>query len=99
MPLLISLLQNIPISHPSLNDVQEPIADLYEDVKRKCMLRLEYENQMKCEEITSPSSKFYQKPLEYAMSKYAYYLCYKCKKVSSQLTIVRGYRHPEMTPH
>ena len=73
--------QNIPISHPALSDVQEPIAKLYEDVKRKCLLRLEYENQMQCDEITSPSSKFYQKPLDYAMSKYAYYLCCKCKKV------------------
>ena len=36
---------------------------------------------MKCDAIVSPSSKFYQKPLEYAMSKYAYYVCYKCKKV------------------
>ena len=74
--------QNIPISHPALSDVQEPVAELYEDVKRKCTLRLEYENQMKCEAITSPTSKFYQKPLEYAMSKYAYYVCCKCKKVS-----------------
>jgi hypothetical protein len=75
-----SLCVNIPISHPALSDVQEPIAKLYEDVKRKCLLRLEYENQMQCDEITSPSSKFYQKPLDYAMSKYAYYLCCKCKK-------------------
>ena len=48
---------------------------------RKCLLRLEYENQTKCEAITSPTSKFYQKPQEYAMWKYAYYVCYKCKKV------------------
>jgi len=30
---------------------------------------------------SSPSSKFYQKPFDYAMWKYAYYVCYKCKKV------------------
>ena len=78
--------QNIPISHPALSDVQEAIGELYEDVKRKCLLRLEYENQAQCNELTSPSSKFYQKPLEYAMSKYAYYLCCKCKKVSSNST-------------
>ena len=57
--------------------------DLFEDVKRKCMMRLEYENQMKCEAITSPTSKFYQKPFDYAMWKYAYYVCHKCKKVGS----------------
>ena len=56
--------------------------DLFEDVKRKCLMRLEYENQMKCEAIISPTSKFYQKPFDYAMWKYAYYVCHKCKKVS-----------------
>ena len=55
--------------------------DLYEDVKRKCLMRLEYENLMKSEAITSPTSKFYQKPLDYAMWKYAYYVCHKCNKV------------------
>ena len=46
-------------------------------------MRLEYENKMSCEALVSPSSKFYQKPLEYAMWKYAYYVCHKCKKVSA----------------
>jgi len=61
--------------------VLDPITELYDDTKRKCLLRLEYENQSKCEAITSSSSKFYQKPAEYAMWKYAYYVCFKCKKV------------------
>ena len=73
--------QNTPISHSKLSDVVDPVRELYDDVKRKCLLRLEYENQMKCEAITSPSSKFYQKPMDYSMSKYAYYVCFKCKKV------------------
>ena len=75
--------QNTPISHSKLVDVLAPVMDLFEDVKRKCMMRLEYENQMKCEAITSPTSKFYQKPFDYAMWKYAYYVCHKCKKVGS----------------
>ena len=74
--------QNTPIGHPKLANVLDPVIELYEDVKRKCLMRLEYENQMKSEALTSPSSKFYQKPLEYAMWKYAYYVCHKCKKVS-----------------
>ena len=73
--------QNTPIAHSRLSDVLDPVMELFEDVKRKCLMRLEYENQMKCEAITSPSSKFYQKPFDYAMWKYAYYVCYKCKKV------------------
>ena len=47
-------------------------------------MRLEYENLMKSEAITSPTSKFYQKPLDYAMWKYAYYVCHKCNKVTRE---------------
>ncbi|XP_019855060.1 PREDICTED: E3 ubiquitin-protein ligase MYCBP2-like isoform X1 [Amphimedon queenslandica] len=75
-----SICEDKPISHPHLEDVSKPLTDLYSDVTRKCLLRLEYENQTKCEAVTSPTSKFYQKPQEYAMWKYAYYVCYKCKK-------------------
>jgi len=75
-----SICENTPIAHSKLSDVLDPVMELFEDVKRKCLMRLEYENQMKCEAITSPSSKFYQKPFDYAMWKYAYYVCYKCKK-------------------
>ena len=78
-----TLFQNTPIGHPKLADVLGPVNELYEDVKRKSIMRLEYENKMSCEALVSPSSKFYQKPLEYAMWKYAYYVCHKCKKVSA----------------
>ena len=74
-------LQVVPIAHPSLQDVLDPVLELYEDVKRKALLRLEYENLTKCEAITAPTSKYYQKPAEYAINRYAYYVCYKCNKV------------------
>ena len=80
MCLLTLILQNKPISHPHLEEVTTPLRELYEDTQRKCQMRLEYENQSKCDAISSSSSKFYNKPLEYAMWKYAYYVCYKCKK-------------------
>ena len=73
--------QNVPIAHPKLKSVLDPVIALYDDVKRKCVLRLEYENKVKCEALTSPTSKFYQMPFEYAMSIYCYYVCFKCKKV------------------
>ena len=71
----------MPIAHPKLKSVLDPVIALYDDVKRKCVLRLEYENKVKCEALTSPTSKFYQMPFEYAMSIYCYYVCFKCKKV------------------
>ena len=75
---------------PKLADVLDPVMELYEDVKRKCLMRLEYENLMKSEAITSPTSKFYQKPLDYAMWKYAYYVCHKCNKVKYRIYNIVG---------
>ena len=81
LPPVPPTLQVVPIAHPSLKDVLDPVIELYEDVKRKALLRLEYENLTKCEAITASTSKYYQKPAEYAINRYAYYVCYKCKKV------------------
>ena len=71
----------MPIAHPRLKDVLDPVLALFEEVKKKALLRLEYENMTKCDAIVSETSKFYQKPAEYAMHRYAYYVCFKCNKV------------------
>jgi len=69
------------IDHPVLKDLLKPIRDLYDDVKRKAMMRLEYEGLHKAEAITTPGARFYQEPAGFAMDRYAYYVCYKCNKV------------------
>lgn len=74
------LLQN-KINHTVLRDLLDPIKELYEDVKRKALMRLEYEGLHKSEAITTPGVRFYNDPAGYAMNRYAYYVCYKCKKV------------------
>lgn len=43
-------------------------------------MRLEYEGLHKSEAITTPGVRFYNDPAGYAMNRYAYYVCYKCKK-------------------
>lgn len=63
-----------------LKDVLDPIRMLYEDVRRKAMMRLEYEGLHKAEAITTLGTRFYKDPSGYAMDRYAYYVCYKCKK-------------------
>lgn len=45
---------------------------LFEDVKRKALMRLEYEG----------LDKGRADPAAYAMDRYAYYVCFKCNKVS-----------------
>lgn len=76
----IFLFQN-KINHTVLKDLLDPIKELYEDVRRKALMRLEYEGLHKSEAITTPGVRFYNDPAGYAMNRYAYYVCYKCKKV------------------
>lgn len=63
----------------------DPIRNLKEDVKRKALMRLEYEGLDKAEAITTPGARFYQDPAGFAMDRYAYYVCFKCRKVREGL--------------
>lgn len=49
-------------------------------------MRLEYEGLHKSEAITTPGVRFYNDPAGYAMNRYAYYVCYKCRKVCCKLS-------------
>ncbi|XP_058885308.1 E3 ubiquitin-protein ligase MYCBP2 isoform X11 [Acipenser ruthenus] len=68
------------INHLMLKDLLDPIKELYEDVRRKALMRLEYEGLHKSEAITTPGARFHSDPAGFAMNRYAYYVCYKCKK-------------------
>lgn len=68
------------INHIALKDLLDPVKELYEDVRRKALMRLEYEGLHKSEAITTPGVRFYNDPAGYAMNRYAYYVCYKCRK-------------------
>lgn len=70
------------IDHPVLKDILRPVRDLFEDVRRKALMRLEYEGLHMAEAITTVGARFYQDPAGFAMDRYAYYVCFKCKKVS-----------------
>ncbi|XP_028848286.1 E3 ubiquitin-protein ligase MYCBP2 isoform X12 [Denticeps clupeoides] len=68
------------INHSVIKDLLDPIKELYEDVRRKALMRLEYEGLHKSEAITTPGARFCNDPAGFAMNRYAYYVCYKCKK-------------------
>ncbi|XP_041463237.1 E3 ubiquitin-protein ligase MYCBP2-like isoform X3 [Lytechinus variegatus] len=68
------------MKHTSLQDVLKPIEVLHEDVRRKALMRVEYEGLLKSEAITTPGARFYNDPAGFAMNRYAYYVCFKCKK-------------------
>ncbi|XP_076623337.1 MYC binding protein highwire isoform X2 [Colletes latitarsis] len=70
----------VPMEHPTLMEQLANIKELYEDVRRKALMRLEYEGLHKAEAIFGPTGKYHQDPAAYAMERYAYYVCYKCQK-------------------
>ncbi|CAB1328281.1 unnamed protein product, partial [Coregonus sp. 'balchen'] len=68
------------INHLVIKDLLDPIKELFEDVRRKALMRMEYEGLHKSEAITTPGARFHNDPAGFAMNRYAYYVCYKCKK-------------------
>lgn len=63
----------VPMSHPSLEDLLKPIRSLWEDVKKKALMRLEYEGLIKSDGARGD-------PITFSMERYAYYVCCKCAK-------------------
>ncbi|XP_046902595.1 E3 ubiquitin-protein ligase MYCBP2 isoform X13 [Hypomesus transpacificus] len=68
------------INHAVIKDLLDPIKELFEDVRRKALMRLEYEGLHKSEAITTPGARFHNDPAGFAINRYAYYVCFKCKK-------------------
>ena len=78
--LFCPICQNSPLEAPQLEKVFRPMMTLYEKVKSKAVMRLDYENKKKVEALTDEKSKFFQKPSEYALDRYTYYVCFKCNE-------------------
>ncbi|XP_015122961.1 E3 ubiquitin-protein ligase MYCBP2 isoform X2 [Diachasma alloeum] len=70
----------ISMEHPTLTEHLTSIKELYTDVRRKALMRLEYEGLHKADAVTAPGGRYHQNPAAYAMDRYAYYVCYKCQK-------------------
>ncbi|KAF5304151.1 hypothetical protein FQA39_LY01936 [Lamprigera yunnana] len=68
------------IEHIMLSGLLAPVHELYKDVRRKALMRLEYEGLHTVEAITASGTRYYNDPASYAMDRYAYYVCYKCNK-------------------
>merc|ERR1712113_219046 len=77
--------RNCPIckakmEHDSLKPLLDPIDSLYEDVKKKALMRLEYEGLSKSDAVMAKGARFYNDPAGFALERYAYYVCFKCGK-------------------
>lgn len=63
-----------------LEELLTPVRELYNDVRRKALMRLEYEG-LHNTEATITGANCHNDSASYAMDRYAYYVCYKCNKV------------------
>jgi hypothetical protein len=43
-------------------------------------MRLEYEGLSKCDAVVTKGARFFNDPAGFALERYAYYVCFKCKK-------------------
>lgn len=68
------------IAHPSLESELLPLLELYEDVRRKALLRIEYMNMANSEDVTVEGGAWYGNLQGYALDRLCYYPCFKCKK-------------------
>ena len=68
------------LPHPSLGAARAEVARLREQLGKKCLMRLRYDNLERCAELTLPSSAFFGKPQAYAMKRYTYFMCFECKE-------------------
>lgn len=58
----------------------KPVLALWEDLRNKALQRLEFEGMKKDPDVAQPSGRYYNRPADYAMDKFAYYPCFQCKK-------------------
>ncbi|KAL4230293.1 E3 ubiquitin-protein ligase mycbp2 [Mactra antiquata] len=69
-----------PMDHPQLKPLLDPLMELQNAVTMKALMRLQYEGLLTSDQITNPSSPYYQKPQMFAMERYCYYPCFKCNQ-------------------
>ena len=61
-------------SNPLLKGLLAPLVELFAEVRRKALLRLEYDG------LAQSAGRGDDERVAFAMNKYAYYICFKCKK-------------------
>lgn len=68
------------VSHPALASHLKPYLDLQAEVHKKALDRFNHMNLKDAKELTEVTSPYYQQPLKYALARFCYYPCFKCKK-------------------
>ena len=70
----------IDMKHPKLDYLNKDIDILYDKLSEKMMNRLKYEKLDSHFDIINENGRYYNDKLQFAMNKFAYYLCFKCNE-------------------
>ncbi|CAG9311497.1 unnamed protein product [Blepharisma stoltei] len=66
--------------NPALTQKMDKILELYDDIRQKGLKRLKFEGMENDPRLNDPNDHYYQKPDIYALDRFAYYECFKCKQ-------------------
>ena len=66
-------------SLPPLSERVQSFIDLHALIQEKAVKRLEFEKEDQLPRLSDPSDPYYQQPAKYAMDRFCYYECFKCK--------------------
>ncbi|CAD8052967.1 unnamed protein product [Paramecium primaurelia] len=70
----------LDIKHKEIKNKINEALQLKLHVQELCLERLHIEGMKQAQELIDPKSQYYQKPQEFAMDKFCFYECFKCKK-------------------
>jgi len=67
------------MEHPALAEAMAESLALRESVRGKARMRLQYMGLDGHKAVTDPASPWFRRPVDYALHRFAYYRCHKCK--------------------
>lgn len=68
------------MKHELIEQDLKPTLELYSIVSKKALQRLQTMGHDKAPELSDPNSRFFKNSEAYALARYSYYTCFKCKK-------------------
>ncbi len=70
----------LPLFHPSLVSLLQPVVALEQFITHKAVQRLEFEQKHKDKEVADPSGPYYKRKADYALKSFVFYPCHLCKQ-------------------
>ena len=69
----------LPTNLPELATKVQLFQQLYREITDKALKRLQFEGEDKLPRLSDPNDDYFQQPEKYAMDRFCYYECFRCK--------------------